>query len=151
MQNHPTEGVTLLELLVVLTLLGVALAAAAPSLGATLDRYRARSALDRVATDLFYARAYAVRSGRRVQLRFTPPDSCALSYALVRSDGLVLRTVTIATEVGRVCLTSNVPRAMSIDSRGVLIGSARTLRATAGGQADSAVVSLLGRILRARR
>jgi prepilin-type N-terminal cleavage/methylation domain-containing protein len=144
-------GYSLVEILVVLGLIGVLAAAVGPSLSAPLQRHRARAALDRVASDLYYARALAVRGGWRIRIRFEPPTGCAATYSLVRSDGVTLRTVDVARELGPVCLSSNVPAALSVDSRGVLIGSPRTLRARAGGQSDSATVSLVGRLLRTGR
>jgi hypothetical protein len=39
---------------------------------------------------------------------------------------------------------------MRIDARGILTGSPRTVRAAAGGVADSVVISIVGRVLRWR-
>jgi hypothetical protein len=49
-----------------------------------------------------------------------------------------------------VCLSSNVPRSFSIDSRGLLLGSARTVFASAGGERDSLIISMVGRVLRSK-
>jgi hypothetical protein len=52
-------------------------------------------------------------------------------------------------DIGRgVCLSSNVARAFSIDSRGMLMGSARTVHVRSGAAHDSAVVSIVGRLTR---
>ena len=149
MSRRPSAaGFTLIELSVLLVLFALLSAMAVPSLSSILAHARARAALDRLAGDLFFARAVAARSGRPVYLRFVPATGCADGYLLVGQDDTVLRRVRTGREGSGVCLTSNVSRAMGVNSRGMLIGSPRTLHARSGRAADSATVSMVGRIYR---
>jgi type IV fimbrial biogenesis protein FimT len=142
-------GTTLVELLVVLAIIGLLTALAAPSMTGYLERARARAALDRLTGDLYQARVVAVREGTRVQIRFVPNSGCAARYELFRVDREeVMRAVPV--EGPGVCLRSNVSRALSIDSRGLLLGSSRTIFASAGGARDSLIISIAGRVLRSR-
>ena len=144
-------GTTLIELLMVLALIGLLSAMAVPSLSAYLERARVRGVLDRLTGDLYQARVLAVREGTSVQLRFVPGKGCAARYEVVRMDRKeVLRTVLVEGEGAGVCLTSNVARGLSIDSRGLLLGSSRTIFASRGELRDSLIVSLVGRVFRSR-
>ncbi len=147
-RNVPA-GTTLIELLMALALIGLLTALAAPNMTAYLERARVRGALDRLTGDLYQARVVAVREGTRVQLRFVPSRGCAARYELFRVDREeVMRAV--AVEGPGVCLRSNVSRGFSIDSRGLVLGSSRTVFASAGGEKDSLIVSIVGRVLRSR-
>lgn len=147
--RHAMEGVTLIELLVVVTLIGLMSTMAAPSLTAYLQRARVRGALMQLSGELYQARVFAVRQGTRVQLRFQPRSGCAAAYELVRMDrNEVVRRVEVDDGAHGVCLSSNVRRSFSIDARGLIMGSARTVSARAGAQKDSLVISLVGRVLR---
>jgi hypothetical protein len=122
---------------------------AVPAFSAYLQRQRVRGALNRLAGDLHHVQMLAVRDGARFQLRFLPATGCATSYQVVRAEGgAVVRTVELEREAPGVCLGSNVARAFSFDSRGLLVGSARTVFARAGAQEDSLVISMVGRIFR---
>jgi prepilin-type N-terminal cleavage/methylation domain-containing protein len=149
--RHPPAGVTLPELLLVLTLIGVLSALAVPAFTAYLQRLRVRSALDRLAGEVYLAQMLAVRKGTRVHLRFVPSAGCARAYEVVRMDlDEVVRRVEVGEGGDRVCLQGNVSRPLSIDSRGLLVGSARTVHARSGAQSDSVIISMVGRIFRSR-
>jgi Tfp pilus assembly protein FimT len=149
MPARSPAGTTLPELLVVLVLTGILSAMAVPGFTGYLQRERVRGALNRFAGELYHVQMLAVRNGARFQLRFVPAAGCATSYQVVRADGgSVVRTVDLAREAAGVCLGSNVARAFSFDSRGLLVGSARTVFARAGAQEDSLVVSIVGRVIR---
>lgn len=149
LSRRPSAGMSLLELLVVLVLVGVLAGLVAPVLSGSVHRLRVRGALDRLTADLYLTRSMAARSGARVELRFRPSSGCAQRYEITRGrKGRVLRVVDLKQTAPGVCLTSNVRGPMVIDARGLLIGSARTIRARAGSQADSAIVSMVGRVLR---
>jgi prepilin-type N-terminal cleavage/methylation domain-containing protein len=126
MRPRSRAGHTLLELLAALALLAVVAALAAPALVGAVHRARVRSALD---------------------LR-TAALGCASAYLLVRHDsGERLDSVPLDPRRD-VCLTSNVPAPIRIDSRGMLVGSPRTVRARAGATADSLAISIAGRVYR---
>lgn len=152
MQTHPfSDGTTLIELLVVLAIVLLLSALAVPNMSGYIDRAGVRAALDGLTGDLYQARSLAVREGTRIQLRFVPRSGCADRYELVRMDhDVVMRTVPVEGRARGVCLRSNVSRAFSIDSRGMLVGSARTVFATAGNQKDSIIISIVGRVYRSR-
>jgi type II secretory pathway pseudopilin PulG len=148
-QRNVPAGTTLIELLIVLALIGLLTALAVPNMTGYLERARVRGALDRLTGDLYQARVVAVREGTRIQLRFVPNSGCAARYELYRADREeVMRAVTV--EGPGVCLRSNVSRGLSIDSRGLLLGSSRTVFASAGGQRDSLIISIVGRVFRSR-
>ena len=146
MPRHRRAGFTLPELLTALAVAGVVLSHAVPAFSAYVQRLRVRSALHQVSAEIHRARAVAARRGGRVVLRFRPPTGCAVEYELARADGHLLATVPLRDRTHGVCLTSNVPRALSINSRGMLVGSPRTLRAHAGTQSDSLTISIAGRV-----
>jgi prepilin-type N-terminal cleavage/methylation domain-containing protein len=142
-------GTTLIELLIVLAIISLLTALAVPSMTGYLERARVRGALDRVTGELYQARVLAVREGTRVQLRFVPNRGCAARYELFRMDrDEVMRVVTV--DGPGVCLRSNVARGFSIDSRGLILGSSRTVFASAGGEKDSLIISIVGRVFRSR-
>jgi type II secretory pathway pseudopilin PulG len=145
----PSAGFTLIELAILLVLFGLLAGMAVPSLSRTMSRARVDAALSRLSADLFLARALAVREARPLRIRFLPPTGCAVRYEIVTDSGAVLRSVTSDPERTGVCLGSNVARPMRVNARGMLIGSPRTLRASRGDIADSAVVSIVGRVYRA--
>lgn len=144
---HPA-GATLVELLFVLLILGVLLSLAVPSFRAQIQRQRVRAVLDRVTSDLFYARAVAARNQVSVSIRLNPAGACVEAYEVRTEAGRVVRVVRVAEEYPGVCLTTNAPRELTVNARGLLIGSPRKLRATSGTQADSLSISIVGRVLR---
>lgn len=145
-----SSGFTLIELSFLLVLFALLSALAYPSLSRTLSRARAQAALDRLTADLFLARALAVRTARPLSIRFDPPTGCADRYEIVDDSGRVLRRVTVRAESSGVCLSSNAAAAMRVNARGVLTGSPRKLHARSGREADSATVSIVGRVHRWR-
>lgn len=149
-RSGPPPGFTLIELCVLLVLFALLSSLAVPSLSATMARARTAAVLNRLSGDLFLARTLATRGGASVSLRFEPPEGCAERYELVSADGSVLRRVVMGGDASGVCLTSNVSRAMRVNSRGMLVGSPRTLHARSGRAVDSVTISMVGRVLRWR-
>lgn len=147
--RRAVAGFTLVELITALVLVSVLAGLAAPAFTARLQRMRMRAALDHLTSDLYRARAYAVAHGVRVTIRLRPAGRCAAAYVMRRADdGSVVDSVRLAAHADGVCITSNVQRAMSINSRGMLLGSPRVIRARSGAQVDSLTVSIVGRIYR---
>lgn len=86
--RHPQRGVTLIELVVVLVVLGLLVVAAAPSIGTWISNANVRNTAQSIHAGLNRARAEAVRSNRSVRFSLvngstTDPavlnDTCALS------------------------------------------------------------------------
>lgn len=141
-------GHSLVELLAALTLVAIIASLAAPALAGEVERIRVRAALDGLTADIYRARVIAALRGTRLNLAFLPDRGCAAAYVVRRrDDGATLDSVPLAQR-GSPCLTSNVRGAMSIDSRGMLVGSPRTIRARLGSHADSITVSIAGRVYR---
>ena len=140
-------GFTLIELCITLVVFALLAGLAVPAFSGTMSRARIDAALSRLAGDIHLARALAARRGVPLRIRFIPDDACAERYEVVTDDGVVLRTATMAG-AGGICLTSNVRRAMRVNARGMLMGAQRTVRVTAGDEADSATISIVGRVYR---
>lgn len=139
-------GFSLVELLIVVTLVGIVAGLAAPAMTAYVHRLRVRTTLDAFTADVYRARVVAIREADRYRVRFEPALGCAQAYLFTRAaDGATLDSVAVA---GGVCMSSNVPRPMVINSRGMLVGSPRMVHARAGAQEDSVSVSIAGRIYR---
>jgi prepilin-type N-terminal cleavage/methylation domain-containing protein len=139
-------GFSMIELVTVLTLVGVVASLAAPAMMAQVRRARVRAALDLFTADVYQARVLAVREAGRFRIAFLPASGCASAYVILRAaDGATVDSV--ATR-GAVCLSSNVAQAMVIDSRGMLAGSPRMIYGRAGEEVDSVSVSMAGRLYR---
>lgn len=143
-----SPGYTLIELCLLLVLFALLSSLAVPSLSGTLSAARTRAALDRLSADIFLARSMAARAGSPILVRFDPPSGCAEFYELTDATGAVLRRASTSVADTGVCLSSNVARAMKVNSRGMLTGSPRTLRAASGAARDSATISMVGRVYR---
>jgi len=150
MPTSRSRGFTLLEVLTVLTLIAILAGLLAPSISTYLQRLRMRGVLDRFTTDLYHARMLATRSGERIHLRMLPGgDACMKSYEIrYAATGEVLRRVDLSAKASKVCLTLSGSPTLSINSRGMPVGAARTIRVHSGGHADSLRISIIGRVNR---
>lgn len=146
--HYRRAGFSLIELLSVLTVVGIVASLGAPAMTAQVQRIRVRSTLDTLTGHVYRARVLAIREAARFHVRFQPARGCAEAYVVARADdGATVDSVAL-THAGGVCLSSNVPRPMVIDSRGMLVGSPRMIHARLGTQADSVSVSIAGRLYR---
>jgi prepilin-type N-terminal cleavage/methylation domain-containing protein len=142
-------GFTIIELLCVLAVVGIAASLAVPAMTSQVERLRVRAALDLLTSHVARGRMLAVREAVRVRLRFEPATGCARAYVLSRAaDGATLDSVPLSLEHRSVCLHANLPQPLVFDSRGMLVGSPRMIYGRAGSRKDSISVSIAGRIYR---
>lgn len=149
------SGVTLIELLFVLVVLGILLALAAPSLHAHVGRARMNAALNALRGDINYARAVAIRAGDRVEVRFEPNEkhACVTRYSVIvlAASERVVKNVDLGGEAAGVCLSHNQEpgNRLVFNSRGVPRGVVgRTFRVQRGEMTDSMKLSSVGRLSR---
>ena len=134
-------GLTLIELCLVLSLLGIVLAVAVRQLGDWLDRAAARAAVVEAASVVARARDDATALRSPASVRF---DTVADALEL-RMAGVLLSRTALGRAHG-VSLSANRD-SIAYDVRGLGYGAANlTLVARRGRAADSLVVSRLGRL-----
>ncbi len=148
------EGVTLVELMAVLALIGVLAGLASASLGRVLARAQTTAALHQLAADISYTRMLAV------ELRFTNEGTCgaprsgrfsADGYRITVRDPVprVVRVARLRSSASGVCLESNNDTNIVFGSRGILLPfENRTVWSRRRGVVDSLTVSVLGRVRR---
>ena len=138
---HRRRGLTLVELCLVLTIIGLVTTMAVRQFGLYLDRAAARAAVVEAAAVVARARDEAVAQRTSVSVRFdTGADALEL-----RMGGVVLSRAALGHAHG-VALSANRD-SLAYDLRGLGYGAANlTLVARRGRAADSLVVSRLGRL-----
>jgi len=77
------NGFTLVELIIVIALLGIALAIAAPSFGNYLERHNLRAAARAISSDIFLTRARAVSENKQYRMTFDQADN---SYCVLKRN-----------------------------------------------------------------
>lgn len=141
-------GYTLIELMATLVVLGIVITLAAPRMEGVISYFRRTSAVDRIATDLAYARIMAVREGRTASLRIT---GTTYTITVDTDAGGVLRTVKtvpLTADYTGVSVSSTQSR-IAFDSRGMVRGgTGATIRVSHRGELDSLTVSPVGRVYR---
>ena len=76
--RRQVQGFTIIEVMVVVAILGVLAALAAPSFGPLIERWRVRDAAESLQSTLFYARSEAIKRGGNVTLLKTASgNGCA--------------------------------------------------------------------------
>jgi prepilin-type N-terminal cleavage/methylation domain-containing protein len=160
-------GFTLIELLSVLVVLGILASIAAPAMNAWIARSKRQAVLDRISTDVAYAKMLATRSGRPVELRFTGHTfpGCELTNGFGGFRGYAVwmltdpqreaKRVDLLDDVRGVCLAANnfqggALAPLGFNSRGLPSSgvSPRTIRVRTGTRADSIRINAIGRVLR---
>jgi len=152
-------GMTLHELIVVLVIIGIAAALAAPRMEAMTALVRTRGAANRLAGDLAYTRHLAVRSGQRARLAVEPSADCAGGgkgtaghryRLLVAAPESIAITRDLRLDGAPLCLWANGTGPVTFNSSGVLAGfNNRTLvLRQAPYPADTLTLSAVGRIRR---
>ncbi len=89
-----SSGLTMVELIVVMLVLGILLTIAYPMIGPFSSGYRLRGAARELATDLQFARLLAVKENKSFRVDILPD-----SYQVVRvSDNLVVKSRTFSLD-----------------------------------------------------
>lgn len=153
------RGFTLLEVVVVLVILGIAAALAAPRMEGMIAHLRTRAAANRLATDLAYTRAVAAREGGRARLVVEPSGDCPRPVPgagghryriVVDASSRVAKEVDLRELGGRICLTTNRSADVAFDARGLVAPPNNRTYVVRDRTypADTLSISVVGRVLR---
>jgi len=144
------RGFTLLEIVVVLAIIGVASVMVYPKVGTVLTRQDVRGARSLVSTMHAKARASAVSRGRRTALAIVSGKLVIVSnHPVSGARDTVGTVVNVASRYGVAFTVSPARDSLIFDSRGLgTETSATTIYVSKGGYTDSIAVSSLGRIQR---
>jgi prepilin-type N-terminal cleavage/methylation domain-containing protein len=140
-------GFTLAEVLIVVLIIGIAIAMAVPRMQGVLHQSAIESALNSVASDVTLARLRAVHNARRASLVV---NAAGTGYSVVVDSAgtpTTFKTVSFATDYKGLTL-SPVNDTVVFDSRGMLVQGTGTIRATRQGRTDSLTISGVGRVYR---
>ena len=146
-----SRGLTLIEMVIVMTLIGLISAIAYPKLGSTLTRQDINGARSMITTMHAKARAAAVSRGRRTAMALTAGNLVIISRNPVSGVADTVGTPENVRQRYGVSVTVNPSNRDSLifDSRGIGTESATTwVYVTKGGFADTIEVAPLGRIKR---
>jgi prepilin-type N-terminal cleavage/methylation domain-containing protein len=134
------HGVTLVEVIVVLVVFGILVAATAPTVGAALEGYRARGAIADLYAAVHLTKARARAEGVTHALVLEPGGR---AFRIVADPGGAARTVEGPHQlVDGTVASSNVT--IQFSSKGFAI-PAGTITVVSGGETRYIVVNLLGR------
>ena len=151
------KGFTIMELVIVLILAGIAIAIVSPSIGKAFRRTGVRAAVDQFSSTHSLARSAAVRYGRMSELHIDVTNGKFWVEVDTSSAGGVNDTVGVVKylEPNGVTLTSPTSTSLlCFDARG--LPSTRnscnqpngTFIFTAGSKVDTVTITALGRVLR---
>ncbi|MBW3655473.1 MAG: GspH/FimT family protein [Gemmatimonadetes bacterium] len=147
-RRGPRAGFSLIELLLVLLLVGLVLALAAPKFNATIRSFTARSATSQVVADLALVRTTAVREGRSTSLRIV---SASRYQVVVDANGTAadrtVKSVTIEGAARGVAL-GTVGTRITFDSRGMRRNATQSITVTQPQGVDVVNVTMVGRVYR---
>jgi prepilin-type N-terminal cleavage/methylation domain-containing protein len=152
-RSNSSDGFTLLELLSVVTLLSICAALAAPVFRGSLERIRARTALDGVVGYLYRTRMLAVREGGPVQLVMVADrDGCTRLLRIERKVGTRPGAVSNShLDLPGLCLRYTGDSIVAFDGRGMLRPPTRSFYIGRGAESDSVVISIAGWVRRSYR
>jgi type IV fimbrial biogenesis protein FimT len=141
-QDRRPGGFTMIELMIVVALIAIVLALAAPSFTNTLAKNRAQGVASELGTDLQYARSEAVQRNAPVRI-------------IVGSGAEALKSVTLPAGTATLAFTSNNAKAflefdpvrgMAVDTAGADASGHVTVSSTSGGWQLRADVTNMGRV-----
>lgn len=137
------RGFTLIEILFVITLIGVMLAVALPRLGDAVSKQRVRSARDALVTLHAKARALAVQEGTFVEMQLVSPKVrlCAGRPTCQPRDSTDLQA-----RYGTTFTATNTN--VSFDPRGIGRSAAAVVTITNGTDTATVEFGAFGRVLR---
>lgn len=140
------SGYTLIELITVVVLVGVVYALAAPRLTGYMSNQKVQRAMDRMASDVGFARIQAVREGQPVQLILTGYRT----YDVKVLDGTAAGKIVRNTDLGMASGVTLGPSGSSVtfDSRGLLTAGSATFTATRGSYTAQITITPIGRVRR---
>ncbi len=137
------RGITLIELIMVVILLGILMLTARPAMGSLLDRAAVTSATSEVIALIGTARHLAITRGRVIAVRFDAPGGRVTAFA--GRDTFHVRDVRGVHGVSLTATRDSI--AYSPTGRG--FGAANTSVVLRRGRAaDTVIVSRLGRVRR---
>ncbi|MQA89888.1 MAG: prepilin-type N-terminal cleavage/methylation domain-containing protein [Gemmatimonas sp.] len=147
-----SEGFTLVELIIALLIAGILAALAIPRMQGTVQEIRARSTLNQLSSELYWARMLAVEGGATVRLVLHSDGDCVRSVSTFRDEPDGGRRELTRATVGSVgpCLRHNGDSSLVFDGRGMLRPPARTFSIENGRVTERLILSIAGRLRRTR-
>lgn len=143
------RGVTLVELVIVLLVIGIVSAAAVPKYAASLSRFRVDMAAQRIARDLAFVKRQAISNSTTATVQFVPATE---TYSVSGVAGIDRRgtgfSVDLAVDPYRVDVTSasfNGGQTISFDRYGAPSAGGQVVVAIGGYQQTITVESSTGR------
>jgi prepilin-type N-terminal cleavage/methylation domain-containing protein len=140
-------GFSLAEILIVLVIIGIAVAMAVPRMEGVLHQSALQGAMNRVASDVTLARLRAVRTATSTALRV---NSTGTGYTVVidpNGTNTDYKTVSFTDDYKGLTLAP-VSTTITFDSRGMLQTGSATLTATRQGRSETVTISGVGRVYR---
>lgn len=139
----------MVEILIVLVTIALVVGLASPSLNGFVQRNQVRSALDRLAADVAFARLHAVREGRRTAINIDGDGIYTIDTMSTGGTWATVRTVNLRSDHPELTISGGDQR-FEFDSRGILAGGTdnAVFAMTRGAHADSMFVSPAGRVYR---
>jgi prepilin-type N-terminal cleavage/methylation domain-containing protein len=140
------RGFTLIEILFVITLIGVILAVALPRLGEAVSKQRLRSSRDAVVTWHARARAVAIEQGGYSMLEFVAPNKLRLRSFQQGTGWTMVDSTNLQDRYGTTFTTTSTT--LLFDPRGLGWSSAATVTLTNGTNSDQVGFGAFGRVIR---
>lgn len=139
-------GFSLVELMAVLTLVGLLLGAGVPRFDRIIGTYRVQASLNLIAAQIYLARMTAVRTGHSSELVLSSDAGCVTALRNRTAGGAT--GVRIALSQSRPCVTHSGDSVLRFNSRGMLHPPTRSIYAREATFPDTLRLSIAGRIRR---